>query len=802
MASISSLGIGTGVLTSELVDDLVAAERDPVKNRLDAEQELVEARITEFGALKGLVSTLSSATAALSSNLTFVSKIATSSDEDAITATANSISKASSFSVQVTALAQAHALASEEYTELTDTMGTGTLSFSFGETDADNNWLGDGSLNDAANYDFTVDAERAVGVITIDASNNTLSGVRDAVNAADIGITATIVNTGSGFKLVFQSDSTGKDNSFQIDVTSSDALKNLEFNTDTIQAETNEMLQSVAAQDAALTVNGVAVTRSSNVVSEVVSGVTMTLKEITASAKTITVGNDEEAVIKKVSDFVEAYNELKAKTNELTAYDPGTNQGGLFLGDSAVRKLTTSIANEMGSLVEGLTGNIRTLSEVGISSNKSTGLLSFSESTFKEKLLSDTEDLSALFSKDGRSTDSFVNYVSNTTATVPGTYDVTVDRLAEKASYTGSLVNSFIVGPDNNTFQIKVDDIISTVITLDEADYGSGADLAAHIQSKINSDTTLTANGRTVSVNFNGSSKLEITSSTYGRNSGVQLISTDTDSLADFGLRLVDEGAQHGSYLDSLDNDLFASPGVAVTTSNNTFSMELNGTDSAASIVLTPGTYTSGDDLATEIQTQINADANLAGATVTFEGDASQGRFNIVFGETDKFSFTTVTSGFTSLAGYTTNVNDYNIDVGRDVAGSINGVAATGFGQKLTAANGDDSEGLAISIVGGATGSRGTVSFIRGLGLSLNDLFSGFQTSTTGILDIKSGALSNQLTELTDERTALDERLDRLRTRLEASFLYNDLLSNQLNTTREFLSGQFDILNSLISGDK
>ncbi len=186
-------------------------------------------------------------------------------------------------------LRSSQSLSSTAFTATSDVVGTGTLTLS----------LGTSTYNSGTD---TVDPTSFVaksGVssvdITIDGTNNTLAGVRDAINAADAGVNASIINDGSGYRLVFEVKTTGAENAFNISVADRRRFKQygcewvsrLAFNTSVTNLD-----QTKAASNASLTINGLAVSSASNSVADAVEGVTFSLKETTESPVTITVARD------------------------------------------------------------------------------------------------------------------------------------------------------------------------------------------------------------------------------------------------------------------------------------------------------------------------------------------------------------------------------------------------------------------------------------------------------------------------------------------------------------------------------
>ena len=209
MASIESLGLGSGVLTTDLVEQIIGAEREVSELRLDRRQELIEAKITAYGEIKSLMSTMQSSVNNLASPSAAGATLATSSNEDILTVTTSTTADPGNYSVEVLNTAKSHSLATGTFNSFDEIVGTGELTFSFGT----NNY-------DAVTGDITgqdVNTDRPTRTITIDESNRTLSGIRDAINNANMGVSASIINDGSGYRLLMTSDDTGSSNAMRIE---------------------------------------------------------------------------------------------------------------------------------------------------------------------------------------------------------------------------------------------------------------------------------------------------------------------------------------------------------------------------------------------------------------------------------------------------------------------------------------------------------------------------------------------------------------------------------------------------------
>ena len=204
-----------------------------------------------------------------------------------------------------------------------------------------------------------------------------------------------------------------------------------------------------------------------------------------------------------------------------------------------------------------------------------------------------------------------------------------------------------------------------------------------------------------------------------------------------------------------------------------------------------------GFGLATATVTGTDSQSLADVANVSFVGGDVEGGLNISFGNGVIFTVESADTGMeTDLGIIKSDGSETQVERGLDVVGTINGVAATGTGQLLVAANGDDSEGLRINVEGGPLGKRGSISFVRGIADQLDQVL---QNLLNNNLTNKESALQTELSEIGVARVALDDRIESFRTRLEKQFLFNDILVQQLNTTQDFLKQQFEVLAAAIT---
>ncbi|MBA1146972.1 flagellar filament capping protein FliD [Ectothiorhodospiraceae bacterium WFHF3C12] len=676
MAGISSLGVGSGIDIRSLVDQLVEAERAPVANRLDRKETQFQAELSGMGNLKSALNAFRSEVRALADIEAFQTVKATSDNSDAVSVSASAGADTGSFDVEVNALAQAQATASGAFAESTTAVGSGTLTFRFGEVTTD----GSGSVTG-----FSQNADRAVATVEIPSGATSLASIRDAVNEADVGVRASIINDGSGERLVFNAADSGAANGFVVDVSDDDGndtdnsgLSQLAFNT----SASNQSATRDAA-DASLVVNGLDITRESNTITDVIQGVMLDLNETTSSVANISISSDTGAVRKKIETFVGAFNSLQGQVTQLSGYDAETQQGGILQGNAVVRNINSNLRQLVTDTLGALEGrSVRSLADLGIITKRD-GTMEIDSEKLTDALENSFDEVGALFASTGLVNGDNIRYESSRSTTQPGTYGVNVTQVAEQASVNGGSLSvtpsgstPLTIDADNDNFVIVVDGERSGSISLTQGDYTSGDALAAEVQARINGDGNLEDAGVGVSVDYDSANnRLVFSSERYGSESSIEFGSVDTNSAAELG-----------------------------------------------------------------IDTSLN-------------------------------------------------------DTGVDVAGTIGGVAGEGFGRFLTAQSGDPN-GLKVEVLGQATGSRGDITYSKGITSRLEGALNSYLDSD-GLLDSVTDSLRGRIEDIGDERSRLQDRLQRIEERYIAEFSAMDTLVAQLNQTSSFLTNQLSGLESL-----
>lgn len=529
--ALSSPGIGSNLDVNSIVQQLMAVEAQPLTT-LAKKEAAFQAKISAFGSLSGTLGSFQSALNNLSDPAKFQSLTASTSDAEIATASAASTASSGSYNINVTALAQAQTVASAGQVSTTAAIGSGattTLTFQFGT-------IGGGTTSTDGIYPigttFTQDAEQATGTVTIDSSNNSLQGIRDAINKAGIGVTASIIADGSDTpnRLVLTSSKTGASSSMKITVSGDTALQGL-LAYNPADAAGQKLTESSTAADTELTVNGIAITSATKTVTDSIQGVTINV--IKEGSTTLSVSRDTATMTSTINAFVKAYNDVNKTLKDLTAYNPETKAAGPLIGDATVRSIQVELRKMLTTPIPELSGSFRTLSDIGIAFQKD-GSLAADADKLKKAITDKPAEVAALFSPFGTPSDSLVNFVSSTSKTQAAEYELNITAMATQGSQVGSLdlnVAPTVIAADT-TMNVTLDGISATV-ALTAGSY-TASQLAAMLQSAINGTEAFSDAEFSVKATVDDNGFLNIASNRYGSTSGFHMATgagTNAESL-------------------------------------------------------------------------------------------------------------------------------------------------------------------------------------------------------------------------------------------------------------------------------
>ncbi|APX92781.1 flagellar hook protein [Halomonas sp. 1513] len=362
MATISALGVGSGLDLTGLLDQLNAAERQKLQP-VTAQRSQEQAKISAYGRLQSSLDRVQTAVGKLN-DASLYSSLSTSVLGEGITATAGSSASAGRYEVEVVHAARGGSLASYGEASATDPVvgvGGDTLTLSFGGKD-----------------DVEVVLEEGWS----------LSQIRDAINAhPEAGVTASIINDGSqeGYRLVLSSADTG----------AAAGIEGMKFDNNSLNQDTSSL---VAGRDAELKINNILITSASNRVEGAIQGMTLELdSSATGKVVTVVVEQDAEKLKEAVQGFVSAFNEMKSTVGRMTNVTGDAETAGELVGDRTIRTIETRLGRDLVNMVEG--GAAGLLSDVGISLRPN-GRLELDEAKLDDVIASEPQRLADFFAGD------------------------------------------------------------------------------------------------------------------------------------------------------------------------------------------------------------------------------------------------------------------------------------------------------------------------------------------------------------------------------------------------------------------
>lgn len=367
MATIQAPGIGSGLDVNDIVTKLMEIERQPIES-LTTKKSFINAQISAYGSLKSKVADFQTAMDNLSSPEKFQVYQGSSGNESVFTTSVTSNAVAGNYNIEVVSLAERDKIATKGYTDSNTAVGEGTLNISIGSESFE---------------------------LTIDSSNNTLAGIRDAINnsADNTGVSATIVTGDDGARLVLSSEETGIDNALRINVTDSDGNNTDETGLSALAYNPEGGVEFRAAistaQNAQIRVDGFNVTSNTNTITGAIDGVTINAASMGSS--TLNVTRDDEQILESVEAFATAFNALRSEINK--------QRDGQLEADSTLLTLERQIFDVLnaGSSIEG--SSFSYLIEAGVSIDKN-GVMAVDSDRITDIMNTDFDSFTSLFASE------------------------------------------------------------------------------------------------------------------------------------------------------------------------------------------------------------------------------------------------------------------------------------------------------------------------------------------------------------------------------------------------------------------
>ena len=406
MAQNAVFGINSNLDTQDIINKMVSLEARSM-DLVEAKKQIEEQKLASFKELKNRLQTFKSVVTTLNTESRFIvnrsvfSNNSSSDNNKVVDITTTSSATSGTYSLVVDNLATETKIISNGFANTTSELEYGRVKVTSGSASA---------------------------TVTINSSNNSLDGLRLAINNLGLDVKASFLNDGDDtvpVRLLISGNLTGATGAVTMSY-SKDSI----YPVDEISFTTTQ-----EAKNASFSIDGVSISKSSNTVSDVISGAALKLQS--AGSGTISLSTDINAITTKVSDFVDEYNEVSLFLNEQLSLDTDTEQTGVLFGNFAVQNLQQIFRSSISSKVTGITGDYTYLSQIGIST-KSDGTLILDTDKLSEALIDDIQNVSQLFSSRGTVTHSSVTYVGFTSDTAPGYYDLQVSSNVPQLSNSGA----------------------------------------------------------------------------------------------------------------------------------------------------------------------------------------------------------------------------------------------------------------------------------------------------------------------------------------------------------------------------
>ena len=374
---LSTLNAGSGLNTTQIVDALVEAERAPREERIQAAVEEKTVSISSLSQVKQGFSAFQSILTSLDGK----TGLTASSADPAIGVNIADADLAQTFSasLEVEQLALGQTLVFDGYSSASDDLGSGSLTFAFGSWES-------GS--------FVANSDLSDQTITIDSDNASLTGIRDQINAAQIGVTASVLQTGlNSFALVLRTDS-GVDHAVSLSAsedTAGSGLAQIQYTS------VDNTIEVQSAQNAILSLDGVSIERSTNLIDDLVDGVEFTLTEVTTGPVQVSISHDEETALTSMTDLIDQINNMQTVLQTLSARGSQDTESGPLAGDPLLRSFQSRLRSITTTPLQGFADTPIYLTNFGIKTERD-GSLTLDEESFKAAYAENPEQFAAIVS--------------------------------------------------------------------------------------------------------------------------------------------------------------------------------------------------------------------------------------------------------------------------------------------------------------------------------------------------------------------------------------------------------------------
>ena len=624
-------------------------------------------------------------------------------------------------------------------------------------------------------------------------TSNSLNDIAASINQLDTGASATgvsasVMQVGSNnFRLILASDQTGA-TGFTIagaDLNATGALAGLQLGASG-QANAYQML--MAPQDANISIDGLSISRSSNTITDALSGVTLNLKQANpAVTVTISIGVDKTALQSNVKSFISAYNGLQKLVNDQFSFNAKTGASGVLAGNPLLTTIQSNLSSSVLKSVPGLASNRNSLAMIGVEPDVN-GQLTINHSLFDNFLATDPTAIRDVFVAQGSSSNNSLQFLTNGLNTPSGTYNANITRAATRAS---------LIGTTNLSTGLAAKEAVTIM------DKGSLRKAAVNLTAGQSQSSIIAALNTELSATYTQQNQLAtaLTAGGLSANGATTFSALGLGVVAGDTIRingtLRSGAAVSGSYtVLNPATDTVSGLLSAIQTTFNQQAMATIGTN---------GKITLTDTTAGDSSLSISLTAhNEGGGTLAFGKNAvvTQGRYalpELAVASGNAIAIQSNSYGAGGAFSVAQSVNGLGIAnqsvAGVDVAGTINGLAASGSGQMLLGSTGDVN-GLAMLYTGTATGAIGSLTVGVGIAAAFDGALNLYSNPVTGLIQNSIQSDQTSYTGLTSKIDTLARQMDQQRTLLTQQFSAMQQAMSTLNSSSSFLTQQINTQNA------
>jgi len=413
MAQNAVFGINSNLDTQDIINKMVSLEARSM-DLVEAKKQIEQQKLASFKELKNRLQTFKSVVTTLNTESRFIvnksvfSNNSSSDNNKVVDITTTSSATSGTYSLVVDNLATETKIISNGFASTTSELEYGRVKVTSGSASA---------------------------TVTINSTNNSLDGLRLAINNLGLDVKASFLNDGDDtvpVRLLISGNLTGATGAVTMSYSKLDPVFSVYgiYPVDELSFTTTQ-----EAKNASFSIDGVSISKSSNTVSDVISGAALKLQS--AGSGTISLSTDTDAITTKVSDFVDEYNEISLFLSGQLSLDTETEETGVLFGNFAVQNLQQILRSSISTKVTGITGDYTYLSQIGITT-KPDGTLILDTDELSDALVDDIQNVSQLFSSKGTVTHSSVAFVGFTSDTAPGYYDLQVSSNVPQLSNSGA----------------------------------------------------------------------------------------------------------------------------------------------------------------------------------------------------------------------------------------------------------------------------------------------------------------------------------------------------------------------------